>query len=250
MDGQAAPCEFALATYRLNAGADILKPAELGGGRRRVMAIDKCSGPGPWPKDDHIGCAKAAPYCAISTTYNVVQDPANPTLPSRTPHESELLLMHDNGAEIVRLAQLRSLRFTTDGDDGYWTEPRAALSNDASLAVADSNFSQPQKVRSVIVATGVSPAAAPTVDLTLTPKAPTIAPGATIQFTASTAVTWTRQPALGRISSTGLYTAPTRIVATQTITVIATSTLDPGKSVTAVVTITAGNVGREGGPGR
>jgi len=156
-NSQAEPCEFALATYRINAGPKILIDAELGGGRRRVMAIDKCSGPGPWPKDDHVGCAKNAPYCAISTTYGVFKGPQDKTPIVRTPHESELFLMHDNGAEIIRLAQLRSLRFTTDGDEGYWTQSRACLSNDASIAIADTNFSQPGKtVRVLKVETGVA----------------------------------------------------------------------------------------------
>jgi hypothetical protein len=155
MNGQAAPCEFALATYRLNAGPKILQPAELGGGRKRIMAVDKCSGPGPWPKDDHIGCAKSAPYCAISTTYNVVRRPDDKTPGIRTPHESELFLMRDNGAEIIRLAQLRSLRFTSEGEEGYWTQPRASLSNDASLVIADTNFSQPGKTRVISVETDI-----------------------------------------------------------------------------------------------
>jgi hypothetical protein len=93
-----------LATYRINAGSKILIDAELGGGRKRIMAIDKCSGPAPWPKDDHIGCAKSAPYCVISTTYNVIKSPDDKTPIQRTPHLSEAFLMRDNGAEIIRLA--------------------------------------------------------------------------------------------------------------------------------------------------
>jgi hypothetical protein len=156
INGQASPCEFALATYRLNAGPRILQPVELGGGRKRIMAIDKCSGPGPWPKDDHIGCAKSAPYCAISTTHNVFKNPQDAAPLARTPHESELFLMHDNGAEIIRLAELRSMRFSTDGEEGYWTQSRSSLSNDASIVIADSNFLQPKKVRVISVETGVT----------------------------------------------------------------------------------------------
>jgi len=150
------PCEFSLATYRINAGAKILIDAELGGGRKRIMAIDKCNGPGPWPKDDHIGCAKAAPYCVVSTTYNVIKNPEDHSPILRTPHLSEVFLMRDNGAEILRLAQLRSLRFTVEGaDGGYWTQSRACLSNDASLVIADTNFSEPHKVRTISVETGI-----------------------------------------------------------------------------------------------
>jgi hypothetical protein len=154
-NGQSAPCEFSLATYRINAGPKILMPAELGGGRRRVMAIDKCSGPGPWPKDEHIGCAKNAPYCAISTTYNANKNPEDKSPMQRTPHESELFIMRENGTEILRLAELRSVRFTTDGESGYWTQSRASLSNDASLVIADTNFGQPGKIRLIAVETGI-----------------------------------------------------------------------------------------------
>ena len=151
-----SPCEFSLATYRINAGAKILIDAELGGGRKRILAIDKCSGPAPWPKDDHIGCAKSSPYCVISTTYNVIKNPDDKSSMQRTPHLSEAFLMRDNGAEIIRLAQLRSLRFTVEGDDGgYWTQSRACLSNDASVVVADTNFSEPHKFRSIVIETGI-----------------------------------------------------------------------------------------------
>jgi len=150
-----SPCEFSLATYRLNAGSKILIDVELGGGRRRVMAIDKCSGAGPWPKDDHVSCAKAAPYCAISTTYNVIKSFDDKSPIPRTPHLSEVFVMHDNGSEILRLAQLRSLQFTSDGEEGYWTQSRASLSNDASRVIADTNFSEPKKVRAVSIETGI-----------------------------------------------------------------------------------------------
>jgi hypothetical protein len=161
INGQAAPCELALATYRLNAGPKILLPVELGGGRKRIMAIDKCSGPGPWPKDDHIGCAKTAPYCAISLTYNAIKNVNDRTPLIRTPHQSELFVMRDNGTEILRLAELRSLRFTQDGDDGYWTQSRACLSNDASLVIADTNFSEQGKVRVITVETGIGKPSVP-----------------------------------------------------------------------------------------
>jgi hypothetical protein len=119
------------------------------------MAIDKCSGPGPWPKDEHIGCAKNAPYCAISTTYNANKNPEDKSPMQRTPHESELFIMRENGTEILRLAELRSVRFTTDGESGYWTQSRASLSNDASLVIADTNFGQPGKIRLIAVETGI-----------------------------------------------------------------------------------------------
>jgi hypothetical protein len=63
----------------------------------------------------------------------------------------------------------------------------------------------------------------------------------TQQFTASVtgntsnAVSWTMSPVVGILSSTGLYKAPGTIDAAQTVTLTATSTVDPTKSASAVV---------------
>jgi endo-1,4-beta-xylanase len=60
---------------------------------------------------------------------------------------------------------------------------------------------------------------------------------ATVGRSSNTAVTWTRSPAVGTISATGLYTAPAAIAAGQTVTVKATSVADPTKSAAATVTL-------------
>lgn len=64
--------------------------------------------------------------------------------------------------------------------------------------------------------------------------------GSSKQFTATVtgasnpAVTWSINPVIGSITSTGLYTAPTTMPS-QTVQVIATSVEDPTKSGTATV---------------
>jgi hypothetical protein len=146
------PCEVSLSTYQLNKGAAILQPVELGGGAHRVMSLWQC----PFPNDhggtdDHVGCAKKAPFCVVSTV-SPVQHPAE--APRRFPHANEVLVMRGNGAEIRRLAQTRSVRFFEDGDAAYWAEPRAAISNDGSLVVFDSNYGNPGAVRVNLVPTG------------------------------------------------------------------------------------------------
>ena len=60
---------------------------------------------------------------------------------------------------------------------------------------------------------------------------------ATVTGTSNTAVTWTVSPAIGSISSTGIYTAPTVLTGSQTVTVKATSVANPSISATASVTI-------------
>src|ERR1051325_6342299 len=74
----------------------------------------------------------------------------------------------------------------------------------------------------------------------LTPHTASVFSGLPQQFTASVnnssnqSVTWSTSK--GRVSSTGLYTAPTVSAAT-TVTVTATSAADPTKSPTATVTV-------------
>jgi hypothetical protein len=100
----------------------------------------------------------------------------------------------------------------------------------------------------VIALTGTG-TAAPVVAVTVTPATASITTGATQQFSASvtgtsnTAVTWTASgtgcsgATCGTISSTGLYTAPATAPTPATVTITATSVLDPTKSASASVTI-------------
>jgi hypothetical protein len=46
------------------------------------------------------------------------------------------------------------VRFHEDGDSAYWAEPRAAISNDGSLVVFDSNYGNVGGVRVNLVPTG------------------------------------------------------------------------------------------------
>ncbi|HTX34360.1 MAG TPA: hypothetical protein VME43_05035, partial [Bryobacteraceae bacterium] len=155
-----SPCEVSLATYQLNKGSALAEPVELGGGRRKVMSLWRC----PFPNshggtDEHIGCAKSAPFCVVSTV-SPVQHPTD--TPLRFPHASEVLVMRGNGEEVRRLVETRSVRFAEDGDAAYWSEPRAAISNDGSLVVFDSNYGNVGGVRVNLVPTGFEkPPAAP-----------------------------------------------------------------------------------------
>ncbi|MCX6588702.1 MAG: malectin domain-containing carbohydrate-binding protein [Acidobacteria bacterium] len=87
-----------------------------------------------------------------------------------------------------------------------------------------------------------TPVPTPPVSVTLSPTAATLASGATRQFSAlvanatNSAVTWSLSPALGAISSSGLYQAPT-VTSPTGLTVRATSVADPTKSATAQLTI-------------
>lgn len=77
--------------------------------------------------------------------------------------------------------------------------------------------------------------------VTISPKAVSLSASQTQQFTATQTghidpVTWSRTPAVGTISATGLYTAPATIPTQQIVTVTA-ATSSPPRSDTAVVTL-------------
>ena len=59
----------------------------------------------------------------------------------------------------------------------------------------------------------------------------------TVTGTANTGVTWSVSPALGTISSSGVYTAPAAIASAQNVTVKATSTADPTKSASSTISL-------------
>src|ERR1019366_4275917 len=81
------------------------------------------------------------------------------------------------------------------------------------------------------------------VTVSLSPSTVSLAPSGTQQFTttvlgtSNTAVTWSINPPVGTISSAGLYTAPSSILTSQTVTVTAQSTADPTKSAGATISL-------------
>jgi subtilisin family serine protease len=83
------------------------------------------------------------------------------------------------------------------------------------------------------------------VAISVTPSSVNLSGGQTQQFSASvsgtgnTAVTWSINPNIGGISSSGFYIAPSQISANQSVTVTAVSAADPSKSASATVNLTA-----------
>src|SRR5205823_6151080 len=81
----------------------------------------------------------------------------------------------------------------------------------------------------------IVPLSASPASVSVSPGTATLTASQTQQFTATvsgttnTAVTWSISPNTGSISSTGLYTAPSSITSTQTVTVTATSAADTTK---------------------
>jgi hypothetical protein len=79
--------------------------------------------------------------------------------------------------------------------------------------------------------------------VSISPPSAAVPLGCSQQFTATvsgssdTAVTWSMSPALGTLSSSGYYTAPTNLTNNQTVTITATSVADPTSSASAAVMV-------------
>ena len=159
-----APCEVAVNTFQLNTGVNMLKQVELGGGRKKVMTLWRC---GRGWVDEHVGCAKSAPYCVISTqAEGRSREDVSEAVP--TPHANELIVIRENGLEIRRLALTRTVYY--NGANNYMAAPRAALSSDGSAVIMESNFGQFGKPRVVMVETGYGKPRLPRDDPETMPK--------------------------------------------------------------------------------
>jgi hypothetical protein len=93
--------------------------------------------------DQHVGCAKAAPYCVLSaedTVDGTVISPTATTFPGRNARQGTIAVIRGVSQEVRQIAYSRSPRFS---NDAYWAYPRACLSNDGSYVLFDSNLGYP-----------------------------------------------------------------------------------------------------------
>ena len=139
-------CEDELSSVQISKGIHMLDAIESGGGRKNLFTLFKCGGL-TW-SDIHFGCAKSATaFCVISTDLQLSGLPTQ-IRDGKTPFQDEVMVVRGNGIEVRRLAMSRSVRV------GYWDTPRAAISNDGSMVLWDSNFGNPANHRVVVASTG------------------------------------------------------------------------------------------------
>ena len=92
---------------------------------------------------------------------------------------------------------------------------------------------------------GPTPVTPGAVSVSINPASVNLKAGEAQQFAAilanaaGTGVIWSLSPDVGTISSSGLYVAPASIIVPLTVTVTATSVLDPSKSASTIVTLSA-----------
>jgi hypothetical protein len=130
--------------------------------------------------------------------------------------------------------------------NGLYTAP-ATITSAQNVTVTATSLADTTKTATAAVAL------TPGVSISLGPATTSLIAYQTQQFTATvsgssnTGVSWSISPLVGSISSSGLYTAPTKVKLAQTVTVTASSLADPTKTATApialltpVVSITVG----------
>ena len=135
----------------------------------------------------------------------------------------------------------------TISSGGLYTGP-AAVPNPATVIITATSVADQTKYASATVSLAPLPPPA-VVAVTVTPGSASVTIGATQQFAASvtgtsnTAVTWTVSGAgcsstsCGTISSSGVYTGPAAVPASDSVTVTATSVADTSKSASATLSL-------------
>ncbi len=135
-----------------------------------------------------------------------------------------------------------------DSISGLYTAP-SAVPSPANVTVHATSQALSSAVGSASVTITGAPPPPPPVTVTISPKSAAVRVGKTHQFTATvknaavTTVSWKvngisgGNNTVGKISSTGLYTAPNVVPSPAQVTVSAASTADPAASASASVTI-------------
>jgi hypothetical protein len=158
--------------------------------------------------------------------------------------------------------QLVTLSEAAAGTKIYYTTDGSSPSTSSSLYSEPIQVSASTTIRAVAFVGGASSLLAlgaysiSPVTVSVTPASVSLSSSqtqpfeATVQGSPNTAVNWSLSPAVGTISSAGLYVAPASVVSSEVVTVVATSVADPTKTASASVqvnsalgvAITPGNV--------
>jgi len=169
-----------------------------------------------------------------STTSNIAVTPQTVTL---APSAKQQFVATLTGFANKSVVWSRSPAIGTISSAGLFTAP-SSVSGSTTVTVRATSVADPNRSATATVTV------TPSVLVAVAPGSVTLNAGgasqkflATVSGTTNTAVNWTISPALGTISTAGLYVAPASISSQSTVTVRATSVADPSKSATAVVTL-------------
>ena len=135
---------------------------------------------------------------------------------------------------------------------GLYTAP-GSITTQQTVQVIATSVADPTKTATATITLNPPLAPPPTVVIGISPTLASLGQGQTQQFTATvtgtsnTGVTWSLSPAVGTLSTSGLYTAPSSIPSLQRVQVTATSVADPTKTVTATITLNPPSVPQANG---
>jgi hypothetical protein len=142
-----------------------------------------------------------------------------------------------------------SIKSTGASQSVVWSlMPAVGTISPSGLYTAPSSISSMQKVWVLAASSGMSARALvylqPGTNVSISPSAVSLSLGESKQFSATVtgttnlAVSWSLNPAVGTITSAGLYKAPQTLASSQTVTLTARSVADPTKSASALLTVT------------
>ncbi|HZU24122.1 MAG TPA: hypothetical protein VFA04_01285 [Bryobacteraceae bacterium] len=120
-------CELDLVAMRIGSGALSFTDAALGGGMTRILRLFAC---GTTWESYHVGCARTAATCVISTDGPAAQD-------GNTGYFNELFTISfgpQMAPTVTPVAMHRS------SENQYWAQPRAAFDFGGEKIVFDSDF--------------------------------------------------------------------------------------------------------------
>ena len=185
---------------------------------------------------EDIASAVSSAAFSVNTTGSVTLSPASVSLSSAQTQQFTPVV---TGSANTAVTWALSPAVGSISAGGLYTAP-ALISSGQTITVSATSIADPTKSGTAVITLNLIPAIA----VSVAPASVSLAPSQTQQFTPAVtgtpnaAITWTLSPAVGTISSNGLYTAPPSIVGLQNITVTATSTTDPTKTATASIAIT------------
>ena len=201
----------------------------------------------------YVGPASVSSPLSVTVTATSVQDPTQSATANVTVTPPVTVTVSP-GTVSLGVGQTQQFSATVAGSlnpSVSWSlSPAVGTISSGGLYTAPATLGSPQTI--TVTATSTADATnkatatvtiAPPVTVSLTPTAATMLPAQaqtftpTVGGTTNTGVTWSIAPATGVISSDGLYTAPSTISATSSVTVAATSVADATKSASAAIAL-------------
>lgn len=178
-------------------------------------------------------------YGTVTVTLNPVSVSVTPATASLTPSQIQQLSATVGGTTNTGITWSLNPAvgtLSTNGRTAVYTSP-AIITASQTVEVDATSMADPTKIAKVLITL------IPAVMVSVSPSSVTLGAGesqqysATVSGTSNQAVAWSLNPAVGNISSTGLYTAPATISTEQNVTVTAQSAADTTKSASGTVSL-------------